>query len=71
MLSFQILSQEIGEKTHYRTKDIHIKLLNWNDELPIFDKNNYNMHCLETVGKGFSFKERVHASDRDVDDFTL
>ncbi|KAL5282527.1 hypothetical protein ACFFRR_005565 [Megaselia abdita] len=66
-----IVSREIGDTTHSRTKEVNIKLLNWNDELPIFDKSSYSMQCLETVGNNFTFEEIVHASDRDIDDFTL
>lgn len=67
---FQVFSQEIGDLSHNRTKEIQVNLLNWNDELPMFDKEAYSFSCLETVGKGFTFDENVHASDRDVDDFT-
>lgn len=46
---------------------LYIDLVNWNDELPIFDAEPKTVSFDETEGAGF-FVGNVKATDRDVDD---
>lgn len=46
---------------------LYINLINWNDELPIFDQESLTVSFNETEGEGF-FVGNVRAHDRDVDD---
>ena len=50
------------------TKNIHISLVNWNDELPKFDNTTLSeVSIKEDVVIG-TYIATVHATDRDVDD---
>ncbi len=54
--------------SHQRTESFHVKLLNWNDELPTFEhESNYEFFVNETI-KADTFIGHVKATDRDVDD---
>ncbi|CAG9787433.1 unnamed protein product [Diatraea saccharalis] len=46
---------------------LYIDLINWNDELPIFEETAYHVTFQETVEKDF-FVGTVLATDRDIDD---
>ncbi|KAL0831789.1 hypothetical protein ABMA28_001327 [Loxostege sticticalis] len=46
---------------------VYINLINWNDELPIFEESSYTATFKETVPKGFPVAQ-VLATDRDIDD---
>lgn len=46
---------------------VYIDLINWNDELPIFNETSYTAAFNETVGEGF-YVGTVLARDRDIDD---
>ncbi|KAL4703194.1 hypothetical protein ACJJTC_004870 [Scirpophaga incertulas] len=46
---------------------LHIELINWNDEEPIFQQPSYNVSFKETVPKGFKVGTVV-ADDRDIGD---
>lgn len=46
---------------------LHIDLINWNDELPIFENSVQTVSFNETEGAGF-FVGTVVAHDRDIDD---
>jgi hypothetical protein len=45
-----------------------VQLLNWNDELPMFESSEYTFQVEETVGKDFAIGA-VRAWDRDIDDY--
>lgn len=66
---FEVIVQatETDFKEHQRTKTFQVRLLNWNDELPMFQTDEYNFEVLETVGNGHSIGH-VLAEDRDIDD---
>lgn len=65
--TFQILATEQDDKSRRRIESFTVKLLNWNDEIPIFEENSYEFYVNETIEKdkliGF-----VKATDKDVDD---
>lgn len=63
----QIKATEVNFNDHETSKSIKIKLLNWNDELPKFEKDEYNFQVLETALKETSIGD-VTATDRDIDD---
>lgn len=63
----QIKSIEKKNRTHIGTASVHLNLINWNDEEPIFTKTEYSTEFDETEGKGFVVAT-VFATDRDVDD---
>lgn len=63
----QIKATETNFKDHERIKTFKVELLNWNDELPIFEEDEYIFSVLETVGEDFLIGT-VKANDRDIDD---
>lgn len=63
----QIKATEVNLKEHERTKTFKVELLNWNDELPKFDEDEYIFSVLETVSKDAPIGT-VTAQDRDKDD---
>lgn len=54
-------------REHERTKTFKVELLNWNDELPKFEREEYNFSVNETVSKDYLIGS-VRAKDRDIDD---
>lgn len=70
MHDFQIVATEEDNSTHIGRFDFIIELINWNDELPIFEKLEYVIEVNETIEAG-KFLERVHATDRDIGDRVL
>lgn len=63
----QIQVTETDFIEHQTTKMFKVHLLNWNDEVPMFTKEEYNFEVNETVEKDFSIGF-VTALDRDADD---
>lgn len=63
----QIKATEVTLKEHETTKTFKVELLNWNDELPKFDEDEYIFSVLETVSKDSPIGT-VTARDRDKDD---
>lgn len=55
------------DNNHIGEAIININLINWNDELPIFDEDAYNVTFEETVGDGFHVG-KYRAKDRDIGD---
>lgn len=51
-------------------KSIVVTLVNWNDELPVFAQEEYEMSISEMAGINEPILE-VRATDRDVDDELL
>lgn len=49
-------------------KTLVITLKNWNDELPIFALEEYEVYVSEMIGLN-EFVHEVRATDRDVGDF--
>ncbi|XP_055616090.1 protocadherin Fat 1-like [Toxorhynchites rutilus septentrionalis] len=58
---------EVAEASHSSRQVVTIELLNWNDEVPAFDKETYEISIEETIGKDEKLVT-VHITDRDVDD---
>lgn len=48
-------------------KTFQVKLINWNDELPTFETEEYNFEVEETVSSDYLIGT-VSATDRDIDD---
>lgn len=63
----QIKATEVDLEEHETSKTFKVKLLNWNDELPSFEKGEYVFEVHETVIKGTSIGT-VTAKDLDIDD---
>lgn len=66
----QIKATEVDLKEHEKSKSFKVKLLNWNDELPAFEKDEYVFEVLETVSKDASIGT-VTANDKDIDDVIM
>lgn len=67
-ISLKIKATEIDFPERFTTKMFKVQLLNWNDELPMFDSEEYTFQVNETVGKDFAIGA-VRATDRDIDDY--
>lgn len=63
----QIKATETDYRDHETSRTFTVELLNWNDELPAFELDDYTFQVLETVSEDFSIGV-VKANDRDVDD---
>jgi hypothetical protein len=63
----EIRATEIYEKDHQTSKSFTVQLVNWNDELPIFDFAEYTFEVLETANED-SLVGVVRATDRDIGD---
>ena len=63
----QIIATERANSSHIGTRDVKINLINWNDELPIFENDNMIVNVREDVKKGFPVAS-VLAIDRDIND---
>ncbi|XP_058457126.1 cadherin-23-like isoform X2 [Malaya genurostris] len=66
---FQLIvtATEVANETHTTQQIVDIALRNWNDEIPVFDQETYEVTINETDGKGHHLVT-VHITDRDVDD---
>lgn len=62
-----VIATEMDLKDHQRTRTFTVELINWNDELPMFDAEEYKFSVPETVGENHSIGY-VTASDRDIGD---
>lgn len=71
VIDIQLRAIEKANSSHIGTKNIHIQLKDWNDELPIFDKDTPSEVSIpEDVGINH-FIATVHATDRDAEDINL
>lgn len=61
-----MVSIENMDKSHTRMGVIKVNLINWNDEKPQFEQNQYTFHVKETVGLNEEIA-KVLATDRDLD----
>ena len=52
---------------HQTEQSFQVELLNWNDELPMFEKDEYLFEVNETITMD-SLIGQVTATDRDIDD---
>ncbi|XP_023948291.1 cadherin-23-like [Bicyclus anynana] len=66
-IELQVIATDLGNATLVGVATVYINLINWNDELPIFEASTYSVTFDETVGEGFHVAT-VRADDRDVDD---
>lgn len=66
-VTLQAVAIDRHDNNHIGEAIININLINWNDELPIFDEDAYSVTFEETVGDGFHVG-KYRATDRDVDD---
>lgn len=61
------MATESFDNTHIGRLNFDIELINWNDELPIFEKPEYEVNILETTPKDVDIIQ-IKASDRDIGD---
>ncbi|XP_043480675.1 cadherin-23-like isoform X2 [Leptopilina heterotoma] len=66
-MKLKIVATERADASHVGTRDIVINLINWNDELPIFQNDNVTISIKEDVELDYSVAT-VFAKDRDFDD---
>ncbi|XP_045767241.1 cadherin-23-like [Maniola jurtina] len=66
-IELQVIATDLGNATLIGVATVHINLINWNDELPIFETSSQNITFEETVGEGYHVAS-VRATDRDVND---
>ncbi|KAK0078156.1 hypothetical protein PV325_002927 [Microctonus aethiopoides] len=66
-MKIKIKSTEVANESHIDEIIIEINLINWNDELPIFQYDTIQVSVPEDVEKG-SYIATMLATDRDVDD---
>ncbi|XP_039750968.1 protocadherin-16-like isoform X2 [Pararge aegeria] len=66
-VKLQVIATDLGNATLTGVATVFINLINWNDELPIFESSSRNVSFDETVGEGFHVAT-VSAKDRDIDD---
>ncbi|XP_055551431.1 cadherin-23-like [Wyeomyia smithii] len=66
---FQLIvtATELANSSHTDQQELNITLLNWNDEVPVFDQDTYDVEINETIETGYPLLQ-VHVTDRDVDD---
>ncbi|XP_070502052.1 cadherin-AgCad1-like isoform X3 [Chironomus tepperi] len=62
-----IVATEAYNISHSSEKVFHVNLLNWNDELPEFEANEYIFSINETAGSNYTIGF-VKANDRDIGD---
>lgn len=62
-----VTATEVADPSHTSDQVVAIELRNWNDEVPIFDKDIYEVAIDETVGSSYDLVT-VTITDRDVDD---
>ncbi|XP_065076233.1 cadherin-23-like [Ochlerotatus camptorhynchus] len=62
-----VTATEAANSSHTNQQILAIELLNWNDEVPAFDKDIYEVSIDETIGKDVDLLT-VHVTDRDIDD---
>lgn len=68
-IQFQIRAEETeSDEKLFDEKTLVITLKNWNDELPIFALEEYEVYVSEMIGLN-EFVHEVRATDRDVGDF--
>lgn len=65
--SIIVTATEAANSSHTNQQILAIELLNWNDEVPAFDKDSYELTIDETIGKDVDLLT-VQVSDRDIDD---
>lgn len=65
--SFTMFVEETADPTHTDQLQINVELINWNDEAPIFTKDEYVADILETIGVD-EIVATVEANDRDIGD---
>lgn len=65
--NIQIIATESLNTKHQTEQSIQVELLNWNDELPMFEMEEYLFEVKETITMN-SLIGQVTAKDRDIDD---
>lgn len=63
-----VATEEFTEEKRVGEAYIHIHLINWNDEEPIFEQSVLEVDFDETVPAGY-LVGTIQASDRDYDDW--
>nr|ACK37450.1 cadherin I1 [Ostrinia nubilalis] len=63
----KVKAVDMNNASHVGEALVYVNLINWNDELPIFEESSYSASFKETVGAGFPVAT-VLALDRDIDD---
>lgn len=65
-----MVATETFDSTHIGRMDFEIELINWNDELPIFEKLEYEVEILETTPMNVDIIH-IEADDRDIGDTVM
>lgn len=65
--NFKVFIEETVDPSHTDEVEITVNLINWNDETPIFENEEYDAEIYENVSI-HTFIQQVYATDRDVDD---
>lgn len=63
----QVIATDMDNPSFVGEIEVNIELINWNDEVPIFEHNSLTVSFKETVPKGY-YVGKMLANDRDVDD---
>ncbi|XP_052863695.1 cadherin-23-like [Anopheles cruzii] len=62
-----VTAREPIEPSHERLQTITVQLRNWNDEIPKFSQEEYQISVLETIGENHLLAT-ISVTDRDIDD---
>lgn len=62
-----VTATEVANSSHTNQQILAIELLNWNDEVPAFEKDVYELSVNETIGKDVDILT-IQVTDRDIDD---
>ncbi|XP_072929388.1 cadherin-AgCad1-like [Epargyreus clarus] len=66
-IKIKVIATDLNRTDFVGVATVYINLINWNDELPIFEQDVQTVRFDETEGKGY-FVATVRAHDRDIDD---
>ncbi|KAI5634412.1 cadherin domain-containing protein [Phthorimaea operculella] len=66
-ITLKVVAIDMDNNTLTGEALVYIDLINWNDELPIFEKEDYTASFNETEGEGFHVAT-IRATDRDIGD---
>lgn len=66
--TLKVIATETEDITHFREKSFTIKLINWNDELPIFTNDGIYSALISEISPAGTYIQTVKAEDRDIGD---
>lgn len=65
----KVIATETEDRTRFREQSFTIKLINWNDELPIFENEGIFSAYISEISPADTYIQTVKADDRDIDDY--